>query len=81
MCSYSTEFTDNAWDAMYDAVDSTFFKDKEADSIYNFLRKKLRFVSFRDYLKRYIYRNAGLDKPFTDVTIKEYQEVIKLLTP
>ena len=77
MCSYSTEFTDNAWDAMYDAVDSTFFKDKEADSIYNFLRIKLRFVSFGDYLKRYIYRNAGLDKPFTDVTIKEYQEVIK----
>lgn len=72
-----TEFTDNAWDAMYDAVDSTCFKDEDADLIYNVLRKKLRFISFGDYLKRYIHRNAGLTLPLNDVPIKEYQEVIK----
>ena len=78
MHNSSTEFTDNAWDVMYDAVDSTYFKDEDADLIYNVLRKKLRFISFGDYLKRYIRRNAGLTAPPKDVTIKEYQEVIKL---
>lgn len=71
------EFTDNAWEALYDAVDNDFFKDRDADLIYSVLKRRLKFISFGEYLKRYIYRNAGLTEPFGEVPIKTYQQIIK----
>jgi hypothetical protein len=73
----STDFTDNAWDALYDAVDSRYFQDRDADLIYAALLKRLRIIPFGEYLKRYIYRKAGLTAPFDSVTLKEYQQIIK----
>lgn len=73
----STDFTDHAWEVMYDTVDSTYFRDKDADIIYSALEKRLKFIPFGEYLKRYIYRKAGLDTPFESVPLKVYQQIIK----
>lgn len=71
------DFTDDAWEALYDAVDDTQFLDKDAQLIYNSLRNHLKIRSFGDYLKRYIYLKAGLTEPFTEVPLKEYQLIIR----
>ena len=71
------DFTNRAWNVLYDAVDSTYFRDKEADLIYAALRDNLRFISFGDYLKRYIYQKACLEEPFESVPLKVYQQSIK----
>ena len=73
----STDFTGNAWDALYDAVDNTYFQDQDASLIYAVLKKRLRFISFGEYLRRYIYRRAGLTEPFAEVPLAVYQQIIK----
>lgn len=75
--SSSADFTQKAWEALYEAVDNTYFQDKDADLIYSVLEKKLRFISFGEYLKRYIYRKAEITDPFESVPIKVYQQIIK----
>ncbi len=75
--SKSTDFTKIAWDALYDAVDNTYFMDKDADLIYTALQKRLRFISFGEYLQRYIYRKACLTEPFGSVPLKTYQMIIR----
>ena len=71
------EFTQAAWESLYDAVDATEFQHQDAQMIYDSLRHRLRFISFGDYLKRYIYIKAGLTEAFGDVDIKVYQQIIK----
>ena len=72
-----TEFTDYAWNALYDAVDSTDFADNDAGRIYEALSRQLRFISFGDYLKRYIYRKAELTEPFESVPPEVYRSIIR----
>lgn len=71
------DFTDDAWVALYDAVDDTQFLDKDAQLIYNSLMRNLKIRSFGDYLKRYIYLKAELTEPFSEVPLKEYQDIIR----
>ncbi len=71
------EFTENAWEALYDAVDSTYFREKDADLIYHTLQSRLRVFSFGDYLKRYIYQKAEMEEPFESVPLKTYQQIIQ----
>ncbi|MBR4867737.1 MAG: hypothetical protein IKU10_01150, partial [Clostridia bacterium] len=71
------DFTDAAWDSLYNAVDDRAFLNQDAEVIYQSLRHRLRFISFGDYLKRYIYLKAGLEQPFGEVPLKEYQYIIK----
>lgn len=71
------DFTEAAWESLYDAVDDTVFLEQDAEVIYNSLKHRLKFIPFGDYLKRYIYLKAGLEEPFTDVSLKEYQLIIK----
>ncbi|MBP3443001.1 MAG: hypothetical protein J6L62_09390 [Clostridia bacterium] len=71
------EYTQAAWESMYDAVDDSVFFDKDAELIYESLQNKMKFISFGDYLKRYLYLKAGLTVPFSDVTVKDYQLIIK----
>ena len=73
----STDFTNRAWDALYDAVDSAYFRDQDADLIYAALQKRLRFISFGEYLQRYIYRKACLKEPFESIPLKTFQLIIK----
>lgn len=71
------DFTEAAWESLYDAVDDTVFLEQDAEVIYDSLKHRLKFISFGDYLKRYIYLKAGLDEPFSEVPLKEYQLIIK----
>lgn len=71
------DFTEAAWESLYDAVDDTVFLEQDAEVIYNSLKHRLKFISFGDYLKRYIYLKAGLNEPFAEVPLKEYQLIIK----
>lgn len=71
------DFTDAAWESLYDVVDDTQFFDKDAQLIYNSLRHRLKIRSFGDYLKRYIYEKAGLTEPFAEIPLKEYQLIIR----
>ena len=73
----SMDFTNNAWDVLYDAVDNNYFLDRDADLIYSALNKRMKYIPFGEYLKRYIYRQAGLEEPFEEVPLKEYQQIIK----
>lgn len=71
------DFTDAAWESLYDAVDDTQFHDRDAQLIYNSLRHRLKIRSFGDYLKRYIYEKAGLTEPFAEIPIREFQLIIR----
>ena len=71
------DFTDAAWESLYDAVDDTQFLNMDAQLIYNSLRHQLKIRSFGDYLKRYIYLKAELTEPFAEVPLKEYQLIIR----
>lgn len=71
------DYTEVAWNHMYDAVDDEKFLQQDAVLIYNSLKYKLKFISFGDYLKRYIYVKAGLEGPAADVPLQTYQSIIK----
>lgn len=71
------DFTDAAWESLYDGVDDTRFKDQDARVIYNTLRQRLKCISFGEYLQRYIYLKAELEQPFSLVSLKEYQLIIR----
>ncbi len=71
------DFTENAWEALYDAVDSSYFREQDADLIYKTLQGRLHTLSFGDYLKRYIYQKAEMEEPFEQVPLKTYQQVIQ----
>ncbi len=71
------DFTGDAKKLLYDVVDDTSFPDKDALLIYNSLKHRLKFRSFGDYLRRYIYRKAGLTKPFREVPLDEYRLIIQ----
>lgn len=71
------DFTDAAWESLYDAVDDAQFLNKDAQLIYDSLKHRLKIRSFGDYLKRYIYLKAGLSEPFCEIPLKEYQLIIR----
>lgn len=73
----SIDFTENAWEALYDTVDNQFFLDHDANLIYKTLARKLKFISFGEYLKRFIYQKAELSEPFADVPLNLYQQIVK----
>jgi len=72
----SYNFTMKAWDRMYDAVDHQYFQEMDADLIYQALEKELKPVPFGDYLKRYIFRKAGMTGSFREVPLRDYQTII-----
>ena len=71
------DFTEYAWDSLYDTVDDPKFLEQDAPLIFKTLERRLRPVFFGDYLKRYIYKKAELTEPFEQVSIKEYQSIIR----
>ncbi len=74
---YDYDFTNSAWDSLYETVDDEKFFDCDAELIYNSLKRRLRSIPFGDYLKRYIYRKAEPAIPFEAVSLKEYQVIIR----
>ena len=71
------DFTEAAWESLYDVVDDSHFHDRDAQLIYTTLKYRMKLLSFGDYLKRYIYLKAELTEPFADIPLKEYQLIIR----
>lgn len=71
-------FTDRAWDRLYETVDDSYFLDQDSELIYSTLEKRLTMVNFGEYLKRYIYIKAEIETPFGEVPLQEYQQIIKI---
>ena len=70
-------YTDRGWNAIYDTVDNDYFKDKDAELIYESLEKQLKPVPFGKYLKRYIREKAGITEVGPDpFSLKDYQTII-----
>lgn len=70
------DFTNNDIDVMYDTVDSERFKTQDSSLIYSALQKKLIQRPFGDYLKRYIFRKAGLSGHWKDIPLNDYRRII-----
>lgn len=73
----NSDFTENAWDALYLAVDSPEFLKNDSETIYKALSYGLRPVSFGDYLKRYILQKAGIDKHISEVGLDIFRRIIR----
>lgn len=71
------DFTHYATEFLYDVVDDAQFRDKDCYLIYDGLRKRLKAISFGDYLKRYIYQRAGLCGVYSEIPLNEYKQIIK----
>ena len=50
--------------------------EEEADVIAGFLLSEMQTVSFKDFLKRYIYHRAGIGGSFTQVPDKVFSDII-----
>lgn len=72
----SLDFTKRAENGFYDAVDLSEFRDKDAETIFDFLNKEIRLIPFGDYLKRYIYLKAGMTGEYNEIDIRDYQHII-----
>ena len=70
------EFTIDSFDKFYDTVDADFFKQADAEAIYEHLYQKIHIIPFGDYLKRYIYKLAGLEGDYNEIDLREYQYII-----
>ncbi len=70
-------YTDRGWNAIYDTVDNDYFKEKDAELIYESLEKQLKPVPFGKYLKRYIREKTGITEAGPDpFSLKDYQTII-----
>lgn len=69
-------FTKNAVNKIHTVVTSEDFEDMDADMIFKFLLSEMELVSFKDYLKRYIYERAELQEPFSLIPDQLYRDII-----
>lgn len=70
------DFTRMAVRGIHRVVSSEDFADMDADMIFDYLFAEMETVSFKDYLKRYIYERAELEEPFRSLPDSLYQEII-----
>lgn len=70
------EFTRKARRQIFEVVRSENFEDMPADEIFRFLYQGISLVSFKDYLKRYLYERAGIEEPFAEVDDKTWHDII-----
>lgn len=69
-------FTIKSEDEFYNIVDSEKFSEKDADLIYEYLKKEMKLIPFGDYLKRYIFKIAEFSGDPDEVEIDEYRSII-----
>lgn len=70
------DYTKNAEEAFYDAVDNPDFRSDDLTLIYNALMTALKPLSFGDFLKRYVYKAAKMSEPFETVPVSLYADII-----
>ena len=71
------EFTRMAGQRIRSVTESRDFEDMDADMIFDLLFSEFEMVSFRDYLKRYLYERAGFQEAFREVPDSTYREIIE----
>ena len=70
------EYTHTAAKSIKDLIWKESFEDQDSQLIFDYLYNQIKIVSFKDYLKRYIYTKAELEERFEDVDDKTYQDII-----
>ena len=70
------EFTRKARKQIRQVVTSESFLDLSCDEIMLLLRDEMEQVSFRDYLKRYLYRQTDMQEPFRSIPDRTWQQMI-----
>ena len=70
-------FTDRSWNELYEVVDDPRFSGCASRQIYEDLIKDGRIIPFCDYLKRFLYINAGLSGSYQDIPTAEYQSILR----
>ena len=70
------QFTDDAWNTLYNVVDNELFRSQDADLIFAALETRLKPVSFGNFLKRYLYRKYDLSQAFEEVPDSDYLTLI-----
>ena len=70
------EFTRKAQSQILEIVESKDFADMDSESIFRYLYETMEIVSFKDYLKRYIYERAEIRDPYKTVPDEVYREII-----
>lgn len=70
------DFTRRAVQKMNRAVESQDFENMDTKVIFRHLFHEMEMVSFKDYLKRYIYERAEIQEPFRTVPDEVYREVL-----
>ena len=70
------DFTRKAIGKIHSVVTAEDFADMDVDRIFHFLFSEMELVSFKDYLKRYIYERIGFDESFREVTDETYARII-----
>ena len=70
------EFTRRAQRQIITIIESDDFADMDSETIFRYLYRTMEMVSFKDYLKRYIYERAGIPEPFRTVSDEVYREII-----
>ena len=69
-------FTDRSWELFFEVIERKDFQKNEARVIYEALKKRLRYVPFGDYLKRYIYCHAGLTGAYDEIGEDVYRQIL-----
>ena len=70
------DFTRKAVRRINSVVYSAEFEDMDSVAIFRYLSEEMELVSFKDYLKRYIYERAQMEEPFSMVTDDVYKEIL-----
>lgn len=70
------EFTRKAIRNINSVVYSADFEEMDSATIFTYLYQNIEAVSFKDYLKRYIYAHAGIQERYTEVPEEVYREIL-----
>lgn len=70
------EYTRRSVIDMNRIMDSREFREMDSETIYRYLLGQMRIVSFKDYLKRYIYERNPQQVPFAKVKEDTYTKII-----
>ncbi len=69
-------FTDRSWEMFYGIIETDYFQENEAGAIFESLSKKMESIPFGDYLRRYIYKQAGMSGSFRSIDDEVYRQII-----
>ncbi len=70
------EFTRKARKNIGAVISADDFQGQSAGMIYGYLLSQKSHVTFCDHLKRYLYEHNHFDRPYSDITINEYANLI-----